>query len=86
LVVNFSEHVGGGVAGIGRGAQLPMSEEYVSKKYTHPFVMSDLAEIDDLPLDAEVNLDDIEYARIMRRIDSGDGEPGATVSAFNSSI
>jgi hypothetical protein len=41
---------------------------------------------DDLPLDAEVGIDDAEYARIMRRIDSRGGEPGTEVSAFNSSI
>lgn len=41
---------------------------------------------DDLPLDAEVDIDDAEYARIMRRIDNGNGEPGTEVSAFNSSI
>jgi len=45
--------------------------------------MSDLS---DLPLDAEVNLDDAEYAHIMRRIGITEGEPGTTVSAFNSSI
>jgi hypothetical protein len=40
----------------------------------------------DPPLDAEVNVDgDVEYQRIMDRI-IGDGAPGGTVSAFNSSI
>jgi FXSXX-COOH protein len=58
----------------------------MSKKYADQFIMSGLPDIGDLPLDAEVNVDDVEYARIMRRIRTGDGEPGTTVSAFNSSI
>jgi hypothetical protein len=47
---------------------------------------SDMSDIHDLPLDAEVSIDDIEYAHIMRRIGIADGEPGTPVSAFNSSI
>jgi hypothetical protein len=42
--------------------------------------------MDDLPFDVELYLDDVEYARIMRRIDNGGGEPDTRVSAFNSSI
>jgi hypothetical protein len=41
---------------------------------------------DDLPLDAEVNVDAIEYERIMRRIRSAGDQPDTEVSAFNSSI
>ena len=41
---------------------------------------------DDLPLDAEVNVDALEYERIMRRIFNRGGEPDTEVSAFNSSI
>ena len=49
-------------------------------------VVSDLPDIGELPLDAEVNVDDVEYARIMRRLITQDGEPLNRVSAFNSSI
>jgi len=38
-----------------------------------------------LPLDAKVDLDDVEYRRTMNRVIGAD-EPGGTVSAFNSSI
>jgi hypothetical protein len=70
---NLADRVGGGaVPNIGGGAQLPMSTLDVVR--------------DDLPLDAGVDIDDAEYARIMRRITSGDGEPGTEASAFNSSI
>ena len=41
---------------------------------------------DDLPLDAEINIDALEYERIMRRIGITDDEPDIEVSAFNSSI
>jgi hypothetical protein len=41
---------------------------------------------DDLPLDAEVTIDALEYERIMRRIRTAGGEPDTEVSAFNSSI
>jgi len=47
---------------------------------------SDMSDIRDLPLDAEINIDDVEYAHIMRRIGIAEGEPGTSVSAFNSSI
>jgi FXSXX-COOH protein len=48
-------------------------------------VTSGTSDIHDLPLDVEVNIDDTEYARIMRRI-SADGGTDTDVSAFNSSI
>jgi len=64
--------VAAGSSNIGGGAQLPMSTLRVNQ--------------DDLPLDAEVNVDALEYARIMHRI-CGTGEEDETeVSAFNSSI
>jgi hypothetical protein len=70
---NLADHVGGGgVPNIGGGARLPMSTLRVYQ--------------DDLPLDAEVNVDALEYERIMRRIFNRGGEPDAEVSAFNSSI
>ena len=47
---------------------------------------SDMSDIHDLPLDAEVSIDDVEYAHIMRRIGIAEGEQGTSVSAFNSSI
>jgi hypothetical protein len=49
-------------------------------------IQSNLSDIRDLPLDAEVNVDDVEYWHSLRRIGTGDGEPGTTVSTFNSSI
>jgi hypothetical protein len=45
-----------------------------------------MSDIHDLPLDAVVSIDDIEYAHIMRRIGIAEGEQGTSVSAFNSSI
>jgi hypothetical protein len=42
--------------------------------------------VDDLPLGADVSIDDAEYDRIMGRIGLVDGEPGTSVSRFNSSI
>lgn len=70
---NLADHVGGsGVPNIGGGAQLPMSTLRVNQ--------------DDLPLDAEVNIDALEYERIMRRICSAGDQPDTEVSAFNSSI
>jgi hypothetical protein len=58
-----------------------MSTNYVDAVFT-----SDMPDIHDLPLDAEVCIDAIEYAHIMRRIGVTEGEPGTSVSAFNSSI
>lgn len=49
-------------------------------------IVTDMSDIRDLPLDAEINIDDVEYAHIMRRIGIVEGEPGTSVSAFNSSI
>jgi hypothetical protein len=40
----------------------------------------------DLPIDAEDNIEDAEYDRIMRRIFLADGGTDTDVSAFNSSI
>jgi hypothetical protein len=69
-------HVGGGgAANSDGGARLPMSSKLKDAGQSHT----------DLPLDAEVNVDDVEYRRIMDRIIEAD-EPGGTVSAFNSSI
>jgi hypothetical protein len=42
--------------------------------------------VDDLPLGANVSIDDVEYGRIMGRIGLVDGELGTSVSRFNSSI
>jgi hypothetical protein len=47
-------------------------------------IESDLP-IADLPLDAEIDLDDVESGRFVRRI-IGDGGFDGIVSAFNSSI
>ena len=49
-------------------------------------IASDMSDIHDLPLDAEVSFDEVEYAHIMRRIGIVEGEQGTSVSAFNSSI
>ena len=46
---------------------------------------SGLASLADAPLDTEAVISDAEYAAVMRRLGIT-GEPGATVSAFNSSI
>ena len=54
--------------------------------YADAVFTSDMSDIHDLPLDAEVSIDDVEYAHIMRRIGIAEGEAGTTVSAFNSSI
>ncbi len=49
-------------------------------------LVSEVPDTYDLPFDVEVNPADVEYARIMRMIGISDSEPGASVSAFNSSI
>ncbi len=54
--------------------------------YADDVFTSDMSDIHDVPLDAEVNFDEPEYAHIMRRIGIAEGEPGTPVSAFNSSI
>jgi hypothetical protein len=70
---NLADHVGGGgVPNIGGGAQLPMSTLRGNQ--------------DDLPLDAEGNVDPLECERIMHRIFGTGDECDTEVSAFNSSI
>jgi hypothetical protein len=49
-------------------------------------VLSRVIDVSDVPLRAEVNIDGLEYIRIMRRIGIQDGESVTPVSAFNSSI
>jgi hypothetical protein len=48
-------------------------------------VSSDKSDIHDLPFDFAVNIDEVEYSQIMRRIGIDDGSV-TPVSAFNSSI
>jgi len=48
-------------------------------------IVSGVSDMRDVPLDAEDNVSDVEYAHIMRRLTGiAEGEP--SVSAFNSSI
>jgi hypothetical protein len=54
--------------------------------YADDVFTSDMSDIRDLPLDAEVSFDEVEYGHIMRRIGIVEGEQGTPVSAFNSSI
>ncbi len=54
--------------------------------YADAVFTSDMSAIHDLPLNTEVNIDDAEYSRIMRRIGIAEDEPGTSVSAFNSAI
>jgi hypothetical protein len=49
-------------------------------------VASGTSDMGDLPPDVEVNIDDFEYARIIRRVTVGDGDADTEISAFNSSI
>jgi hypothetical protein len=49
-------------------------------------VLSSVLDVSDVPLRSEVNIDGLEYMRIMRRIGIQDGESVTPVSAFNSSI
>jgi hypothetical protein len=49
-------------------------------------VASGASDMGDGPLYVEVNIDDFEYARIIRRIAVGDGDADIEISAFNSSI
>ena len=58
----------------------------MATSYADDVFTSDMSDIHDLPLDAEVSIDDVKYAHIMRRIGIAEGEPGTSVSAFNSSI
>ena len=54
--------------------------------YADDVFTSDMSDLRDLPLDAEVSFDEVEYGHIMRRIGIVEGEQGTPVSAFNSSI
>jgi hypothetical protein len=54
--------------------------------YADAVLISGLSNLCELPLDAEIGFDDAECAHIMRQIGIVEGEPGTTVSAFNSSI
>ena len=58
----------------------------MSRQSADDVIVSGLSDVRDLPFDAEVIVDDVEYARIMRQIGITEGEPGTSVSAFNSSI
>jgi hypothetical protein len=58
----------------------------MATSYADDVFTSDMSDIHDLPLDAEGNFDEVEYAHIMRRIGIAEGEQGTSVSAFNSSI
>ena len=49
-------------------------------------VPSAVTDVSNIPLSAEVNIDGLEYIRIMRRIGIQDDETVTPVSAFNSSI
>jgi hypothetical protein len=49
-------------------------------------VLSRVIDVGDVPLRAEVNIDGLEYMRIMRRIGIQADESVTPVSAFNSSI
>jgi hypothetical protein len=49
-------------------------------------VLSSVLDVSDVPLRSDVNIDSLEYMRIMRRIGIQDGESVTPVSAFNSSI
>jgi hypothetical protein len=70
LVYDLADHVGGGGAtNSGGGARLPMSSAFAEEEISI-----------EQRLDAEVNLDDVEYQRIVDRIGAD------AVSRFNSSI
>jgi hypothetical protein len=58
----------------------------MSTTYSDAVVASDMTDINELPLDVEINIDESEYVHIMRRIGLVEGEAGTSVSAFNSSI
>ena len=67
-------------------ARLREPNKYMPTTYADAVFTSDMSDINDLTLDTEVSIDDVEYAHIMRRIGIAEGEPGTSVSAFNSSI
>jgi len=54
--------------------------------YAVEVIPSDVSDLRDLPLDAEVDIDNVEYAHMMWRVGVAEGEAGTSVSAFNSSI
>jgi hypothetical protein len=49
-------------------------------------VASDMSDIHDLPFDFDLNIDMVEYSRIMRRIGIDGDDTVTPISAFNSSI
>jgi hypothetical protein len=49
-------------------------------------VLSNVFDVSDVPFNADVNIDGLEYMRIMRRIGIQDSESVTPVAAFNSSI
>jgi hypothetical protein len=54
---------------------------------TDTVLQSDMSDLQFLSFDdSETGIDDVEYAHIMRRIGIAEGEPGTSVSAFNSHI
>jgi len=53
---------------------------------TEEMLLSDLADLGDVPLNATPAIDAGQYARLMRQIGVTEGEAGTPVSAFNSSI
>ena len=70
------------VVAVGLGS--PIS--HMSTTSADAVIVSDAPVMRDLPFDMEVDINDTEYAHIMRRIGIAEGEPGTSVSAFNSSI
>ena len=54
--------------------------------YADDVFTADMSDLRDLPLDAEVSFNEVEYRHIMRRIGIDEDEQGTSVSAFNSSI
>ena len=66
--------------GTGKGVDRAMTTLWMED------VTSGASDMSDLPLGVEVNIDDIDYARIMRRITLNDGGADTVISAFNSSI
>ncbi len=49
-------------------------------------IPSDLSDQHDVPLYTEIDIDKVAYAHVTRRFGIAEGEPGTSVSAFNSSI
>ena len=69
---------------VGVGLGSPIS--HMPTTYADEVIVSDVSDNRDLPLDTQDKIDDVEYTHIMRRIGIAEGEPGTSVSAFNSSI